>query len=191
VLTHGASGCDDMNKAWKGNIKEAYDDANKLVNVDGVKKEIKWDDAAALEFFGPDALNKDEQKQIQAVLANAATVKSGWSLIPNYIHVRCDDPKKRCPKDGDKDPCAGSDQDDIDGDDDKVVGAYASNPAQSEDKYSEINFCKPFFDQRSLTNAMAFGSGATNKLIKNDLRRYDSRGKNTLSFSPVSLRSKF
>jgi hypothetical protein len=48
-----------------------------------------------------------------------------------------------------------------------------------------------FFDQHSLTDAMAFGSGATNKLIKNDLRRYDSRGKNTVSFSPVSLRSKF
>jgi hypothetical protein len=41
MLTHSASGCDDMNKAWKGNIKEAYDDANKLFNLDGVKKNIK------------------------------------------------------------------------------------------------------------------------------------------------------
>jgi hypothetical protein len=91
-------GCDERNKAWKGIIKEAYEDANKLVNRDGIKNDIEWDDAAAFEFFGPDALNKNQQKQIQAVLANASTIKSGWSSTPNYIHVRCDDPSKKCPR---------------------------------------------------------------------------------------------
>lgn len=173
------SGCDDRNEAWKDNINEAFDDANKLVNVDGVKDNIKWDDAAALEFFGPDALNKDQQAQIQAVLANTATVHRGWTLIPNYIHVRCDDPKKQCPKDDDEDPCKTTNFDNIDdgNEGDKVVIAYANNPKQSEDKYSEINFCKGFFDQRSLTNAMAYGSSPSNVVLKNDIRRYESRGK--------------
>ncbi|KAL8842264.1 MAG: hypothetical protein Q9170_000590 [Blastenia crenularia] len=152
----GYDGCDAANKAWKGNINEAYEDANSLVNVDGVKNNIKWDDAAALEFFGPDALNKGQQKQMQAVLANA----------------------KICSKGDDKDPCKDTDYDSIDAGNDAsmVVLAYANNPKQSEDKYSEINFCTPFFDQRGLSNAIGYGSAPSNILVKNDIRRYDNRG---------------
>lgn len=53
MLTVINSGCDDISPLIKGWIKEAYTDANKLVNYDGVKANIDWDSAAALEFLGP------------------------------------------------------------------------------------------------------------------------------------------
>ena len=132
-----------------------------------------------MEYLGPDALNKDQQEQIQAVLANTATVHRGWTLIPNWLHVRCDDPRKWCSQEDDNDPCKDANFDDIDAEDDKkkVCFAYANNPKQSQDKYPEINFCKPFFDQRSLTNAIAFGSAFSSPVLKSDIRYYVSRGK--------------
>ncbi|RYP12592.1 hypothetical protein DL765_007223 [Monosporascus sp. GIB2] len=80
----------------RGGINEAYADVNKLVNLEGVKNHIDWDSAAALEYFGPSSLNKDRQQQIQAVLANVATVSLGWSPTPNWIRVRCNDPLQIC-----------------------------------------------------------------------------------------------
>lgn len=50
------SNCDNINKNWKEQIKEAYTDANRLVNIDGVKSEIDWNSAAALEYFGPSGM---------------------------------------------------------------------------------------------------------------------------------------
>lgn len=50
------SKCDQINPNWKGNIKEAYTDANRLVNIDGVKANIDWNSAAALEFLGPSGI---------------------------------------------------------------------------------------------------------------------------------------
>src|SRR2546423_909733 len=59
---------------------------------------IDWNSAAALEYLGPAAFNKNQQKQIQVVFANAATVYPGSFFNPFtwYIRVRCDDPFKRC-----------------------------------------------------------------------------------------------
>ncbi len=48
--------CDDIDKNIKGWIKEAYVDANKLVNYDGVKSNINWNSAAALEYLGPSGM---------------------------------------------------------------------------------------------------------------------------------------
>lgn len=50
------SGCDDIHKSIRGWIKEAYADAIKLVDFDGVKQNINWDSAAALEFLGPSGM---------------------------------------------------------------------------------------------------------------------------------------
>jgi hypothetical protein len=89
---------------------------------------------------------------------------------------------KRCLKDDKEDPCAtdgGGDDDKIDA---KYLSAYAINPPQSTDKYSQISFCQPFFDQRSLTNAVAYGTGHKQTLPGNDIRNYRNRGMSTLFF---------
>ncbi|KAJ0333877.1 hypothetical protein COL922a_010324 [Colletotrichum nupharicola] len=44
-------------------IKQAYKDANKIVNLKGVKSDINWDSAAALEYLGPPG-----KKRIQGLL---------------------------------------------------------------------------------------------------------------------------
>jgi hypothetical protein len=58
------------------------------VDYDEIKKDIDFNTAAALEFLGPAILNKNQQKQIQAVFANVATVYTGSSwYTPNWIRV--------------------------------------------------------------------------------------------------------
>ncbi|KAI9765507.1 MAG: hypothetical protein M1840_007333 [Geoglossum simile] len=163
----GFEGCDERNRSWKGNINEAYDDANLIVNLDGVKNNINWNEAAALEFLGPAALNRDQQGQIQAVFANAATVKPRWSLIPNWIHVRCDDLLHYCP-----DPCAAART----GNDPQDLAAYARNPAQSADGYPEINYCPQFFTLQNLGSAIERGVSNKNRLRSSELSRYENRG---------------
>ncbi|EON66292.1 hypothetical protein W97_05685 [Coniosporium apollinis CBS 100218] len=164
---YGWDGCDDINKLIKGWIKEAYTDANKLVNYDGVKSNINWDSAAALEYLGPSAYNKDQQKQIQAVFANVATVKEGISWwTPNWIRVRCDDPAGLCSK---KCPTSQENKDPA------VVLAYARNPVQAGEKYPDISFCPEFYGLRNLGNAIAYGSGFSNPNMKNDLSNYEGR----------------
>ncbi|KAI8936964.1 hypothetical protein NX059_006192 [Plenodomus lindquistii] len=65
-------------------IKEAYSDANKLVNHEAIKDKIDFNTAAALEFLGPAVLNKDQQAQIQSVFANMATMhESASPYTPN------------------------------------------------------------------------------------------------------------
>ena len=63
-------------------------------------------DAAALDFFGPEALNVGQKSQIQTVMANAATIRQHSCLTLWCIHVRCDNPKNLCTKDDDDDPWA-------------------------------------------------------------------------------------
>lgn len=162
---YGFDGCDKIPhaKEW---INEAYADAIKLVDYDGVKENIRWDSAAALEYLGPDAFNKDQQKQIQAVFANVATVKPGFWPPQNYIRARCDDPARQCSF-----RCPETQEDEGQGD----VIAYARNPKQAGGKYPDISFCPPFYGQRNLGNAIAFGSGVSNPRTKNDLTRYRGR----------------
>lgn len=90
----------------KGKIDGAYYDAWVMSSTAGVASGIDWNNAAALEFLGAPGLNKDKQPQIQAVLANAATViYSNKNLFQHYLKVRCDDPFNRCQNRPDQDPC--------------------------------------------------------------------------------------
>ncbi|KAK5010505.1 hypothetical protein LTR28_009489 [Elasticomyces elasticus] len=172
---YGWDGCDNIDKNIKGWLKEAYTDANKLVNYDGVRSGIKWDSAAALEYLGPSAFNKDQQAQIQAVFANVATVKNGASWwTPNWIRVRCDDPARRCST---RCPSAREDED-MD-----VVVAYARNPKDAGSKLPEISFCPQYYGLRSLGNAVAYGSGFTNPRMKNLLSNYEGRA-NSVNDNP-------
>ena len=42
----GFDGCVDKDKAWRGNLQEAYDDAHKLIADKSVKETINWQEAA-------------------------------------------------------------------------------------------------------------------------------------------------
>jgi len=156
---------------WKRNIKEAYDDFKALSHTDGVFQNIDWNSAAALEYLGPAAFNKKQQKQIQAVFANAATVYPGSFFSPFkwYIRVRCDDPFKRCdrcnPPENPPPPKLRT-----------KLTAYSRNKDPTDNRYPMINFCQAFFDdKRSLTNALAYGSGLTGP-DQFDLGNYLNRG---------------
>lgn len=90
----------------KGKIDGAYYDAWLMSNTAGVASDIDWNNAAALEFLGAPGLNKDQQSQIQAVFANAATViYSNKNIFQHYLKVRCDDPFNICQNRPDNDPC--------------------------------------------------------------------------------------
>ncbi|KAK7926917.1 hypothetical protein PG985_003915 [Apiospora marii] len=154
----------------RGWINEAYADANKLVNIEGVASEINWDSAAALEYLGPSALNKDQQAQIQAVLANVATVFPGWAPRPfaNWIRVRCDDPLHKCSYD-----CPQATEDENKKGD---LIAYARNPDGTKQmKWPDISFCPKFYGERNLGNAIAYGSGFSNAKDRFDISNYFSR----------------
>ncbi|KAM5443102.1 hypothetical protein MferCBS31731_001977 [Microsporum ferrugineum] len=64
--------------AWEGAIKLAQ-------NVG----KVGLNDAAAIDFFGPpQLLNKDDQRNIQAIFDNAKTFGQGWALNPGWWKVR-------------------------------------------------------------------------------------------------------
>jgi hypothetical protein len=173
-LTILRSGCSET---WERNIKEAYDDFKTLSHTDGVFQNIDWNSAAALEYLGPAAFNKHQQKQIQAVFANAATVYPGSFFNPFrwYIRVRCDDPFKRCARDNGDDPCNPPENSPRSKPRTKL-NAYVRNKDPTDDRYPMINFCKTFFDdKRSLTNALAYGSGLTGP-AQFSLNNYLNRG---------------
>ncbi|KAL8775163.1 MAG: hypothetical protein Q9194_003851, partial [Teloschistes cf. exilis] len=152
---YGYTGCKDFPGA-KGKIDEAYYDSWVMANTKGVKSDINWNEASALEFLGAPGLNKDKQPQIQAVMANIATVIYSYKnpLFQHYIKVRCDDPAKKCQKRPDNDPCQPNDPDDKD--------------------YPFINFCQGFLDRRNLADAITYG-----KALKSPenlkLSNYDNR----------------
>ena len=104
---YGYTGCKKLFPGGKKKIDDAYYDSWVIANGAGVKSDIDWNSAAALEFLGPPGLNKDQQSQIQAVLANIATVIYTYKnpLFVHYIKVRCDDPAKRCQNRHENDPC--------------------------------------------------------------------------------------
>ncbi|KAJ8133212.1 hypothetical protein O1611_g410 [Lasiodiplodia mahajangana] len=174
----GWNGCKDKDPTWKEKIIEAYADANKLVNYDEVKTRIDFNSAAALEFLGPSGLNKYHQGNIQGIFANVATVKEGASwYTPNWIRVRCDDPRQLCTPDSDDPDDPECPPASAQGDEQTAeTTAYATNPFENgNDKFSEINFCPPFFSLRNLGNAMAYGSGKGHPILNAVLSNYESR----------------
>ncbi|KAL8914851.1 MAG: hypothetical protein Q9172_007013, partial [Xanthocarpia lactea] len=171
---YGYTGCKDFPGA-KGKIDGAYYDSWVMANTKGVKSDINWNEASALEFLGAPGLNKEKQPQIQAVMANIATVIYSYKnpLFQHYIKVRCDDPKKRCQKRPDNDPCQPDPPND--GDEPKPTPlAYSSNRDPDDTDYPFINFCDGFLNRRSLADAITYG-----KALKSPdnlkLANYDNR----------------
>ncbi|KIW10169.1 hypothetical protein PV08_11130 [Exophiala spinifera] len=163
----GFNGCDNVQTA---NIKEAYNDFKTLSNTEGVLSNIDWNSAAALEYLGPPGFNKKQRKQIQAVFANAATVYPGSFANPFrlWIRVRCDDPFKKCTDDCNP-PQDPPPQDPL-----SSLNAYSKNQDPDDPDSPMVNFCNPFFQKRSLTNAYAFGSAQTGA-AKFDIDNYINR----------------
>ena len=50
---YGWDKCKEKDSTWKEKVIEAYTDSNKLVNLDGVRKDLDFNSAAALEYLGP------------------------------------------------------------------------------------------------------------------------------------------
>ncbi|KAI1409240.1 hypothetical protein F5Y13DRAFT_203653 [Hypoxylon sp. FL1857] len=69
----------------QSDIEAAWDDAIKLVTT---LPKIDFNDVAAVDYFGPPALNKDYQSKIQAVFDNAKTFGQGWKITPTPFKVR-------------------------------------------------------------------------------------------------------
>ncbi|KAA6407717.1 MAG: FG-GAP repeat domain-containing [Lasallia pustulata] len=157
----------------KGNIDEAYYDSWTIANTAGVLSNINWNEAAALEYLGAPGLNQPQQSQIQAVLANIATVIYSYkNLFLHPLHVRCDDPFKRRQNRPDQDPCQPNPPNP--GEKPKPTPlAYARN-TDPDDQYPMINFCKGFFQRRSLTNAISYGT-ALRSPENLRLSNYDNR----------------
>ncbi|KAI8630070.1 hypothetical protein F5Y19DRAFT_70377 [Xylariaceae sp. FL1651] len=66
-------------------IEAAWDDAIKLVTS---LPKVDFNDVAAVDFFGPPALNKDYQSKIQAVFDSAKTFGQGWKITPAPFKVQ-------------------------------------------------------------------------------------------------------
>ncbi|KAL7802066.1 glycoside hydrolase family 18 protein [Trichoderma aethiopicum] len=103
------------------------------------KAGINWNEASAIEYLGPPAMNHDSQAGITKMYKNLATIQPGW-LVPSFlswgIAVRCDDPGGLCP--------CGSGSDTI---------AYTNN---KDPKYgiASINFCPRYFTLPRLGTVM-------------------------------------
>ncbi|KAI1374101.1 hypothetical protein F4677DRAFT_447748 [Hypoxylon crocopeplum] len=69
----------------QSDIESAWDDAIKLVTA---LPNVDFNDVAAVDFFGPPALNKDYQSKIQAVFDNAKTFGQGWKITPTPLKVQ-------------------------------------------------------------------------------------------------------
>ncbi|PPJ50821.1 hypothetical protein CBER1_06501 [Cercospora berteroae] len=167
---YGFDGCAGDQKGW---INEAYYDAWTMSSLDGVKANIDWNEAAALEFLGPLGLYQPQQAQIQAVLANMATVIYSYkNPFRHALHVRCNDPKKKCQNRPENDPCQPNPPNPGQKAE-KLPNAYSANE-DPDDGYSMINFCEGFINLRSLTNGYAYGSGLSAP-FKYRIDRYNNR----------------
>lgn len=176
-------GCD---RTQQQAIKDAHEDAVTMAlhveNIDFAN------DPGAMDFFGPSALNKDWQSNIQSVFDHIGTFRLS-DVWPGYkMNARCgaaNDQKyqNRCNRQG--------------------VIAYqwntktdAANPnnAPRYDKYdalSNMHFCDQFFYYKNLGDAINDQKDSDNFKWRYDLTKYKNQGKSssrpTLSFASQSL----
>lgn len=163
---YGYNGC-TKNGFSKAKINDAYYDQWKLTNRKGVKKDIDWNSAAALEYLGPPANNEKYQDRIQNLFYHASSVIYSYkNPYAHYIHVRCDDPEKKC---GQKCKPSNGDRTDQDG----GTIAYASQE-DPDDGYSMINFCPPFIPMRRLRDAAIDYGKARKPPLNSHVEQYKS-----------------
>ncbi|KAH8811545.1 glycoside hydrolase family 18 protein [Xylogone sp. PMI_703] len=148
-------GCDDTQKTA---IYSGWQQSWKIMNLmyHNAFYDFNFNEAAAVEYLGAPALNKDQQDAIKdlrggtsnpdshfvGIYVNLATIQPGYISTPLdwKIHVRCDDPKGKC-------PCGIAS--------DKV--AYTTNK-DAQSGIARINFCPLYFSAPDLDAAMKNGN---------------------------------
>ncbi|KAL4811263.1 hypothetical protein BDV18DRAFT_7414 [Aspergillus unguis] len=160
-------GCDS---AQKKAIKQAHEDA--VTMAEHVKEIDFGNDPGAMDFFGPAALNKDWQSNIQSVFEHISTFRLS-DVWPGYrMNARCgaaNDKKyqNRCSRPG--------------------LAAYqwntktdASNPNNAPfynkaDAVSNMHFCDIFFQYKKLDDAVDASKDVDNFMWRYDLSKYKNQ----------------
>jgi hypothetical protein len=119
-----------------------------------------WYTDIAEDFFGdPSQVSDEVHNQIRNVLQNAGTVTHGSVLNPFKwsLNVRCNEREGRskCIQAPEEDPCAEDPDNSATRPSDTI--AYTYNQEHTAN-FAEITFCPQFFNERSLQEAMAYGT---------------------------------
>lgn len=137
--------CDPEHGFDRQEIYSGWQQSWKIMNniYKEAKAGIDWNEASAVEYLGPPAMNEDYRNNMTDIFESLATIQPGW-LIPDLfawkIAVRCDDPFGKCK--------CGSGLNTV---------AYTTN---DDAKYggASINFCQPYFHMPSLDTVMGHAS---------------------------------
>lgn len=137
-------GCDNWEKDY---IYRGWVQSWKLMNkiIEEIE-DMNFNEASAVEFLGPPAMNKDSQERLKGLYKRWATIRPGLFETPFdwRLHVRCDDPRKKC-----GDPC---------NKDLSKRGPYAYTTNNDTDsKLARINFCPRYFTAMDLGDAIKEG----------------------------------
>ncbi|KAI0470671.1 hypothetical protein GGR56DRAFT_659966 [Xylariaceae sp. FL0804] len=154
-------------------IEKAWDDAINLVTS---LPKVDFNDVAAIDFFGPPALNKKYQSKIRAVFDSAKTFGQGWKITPAPLKVKINvgcggDPKReldeRCSKKG------------------GGVKAYTFNTKNSDgsgprnynkpDATMNMYLCNSFFDYANLADQINHFKNDQDYTHKYGLQYYTNR----------------
>ncbi|KAJ7212759.1 hypothetical protein B0H12DRAFT_378436 [Mycena haematopus] len=139
------AGCDTSQKSQ---LRQAFKDAGNLASK-GTNFDINL--AASMDFFGaPPFLDGGSRTIIQGNFARAAAYQPRWDdwLRISYINLTCNDPAELCGP---------------------TTFAYRVDPEPRP--YPLLNFCPPFFEQRSLEEAVEYAMADERR--RYDLRSYD------------------
>ncbi|RYP18792.1 hypothetical protein DL765_003727 [Monosporascus sp. GIB2] len=138
-------GCDnwDTNEIYKGWVQSWKIMNQVLREVDN----INWNEASAVEYLGPPGLIGPVQSRIKDLYKRWATIQPGYVTTPFdwRLHVRCDDPRRRC-----KDPCDSNPAN-------RGPYAYATN-RDADSGLARINFCPRYFQTLNLKDAIDNGN---------------------------------
>jgi hypothetical protein len=154
----GWDGCEKEYGMDPAQIFSGWQESWKLMNyIYGVAKGgINFNEAAAVEYLAPPALNKDQQTEFKNIFLQLATIQPGYIETPLdwRIAVRCDDPARKC-------LCKPNSK----------VTAYTTN---KDDEYdiARINFCPLYFTSSTLDRAMEYAQPSLGVDWYADLGKY-------------------
>ncbi|KAF4420538.1 Killer toxin subunits alpha/beta [Fusarium austroafricanum] len=103
---------------------------------------LNWNEAAALDYLSPPFINEEEQAAIKNIFDTVVTIRGDSNFNPFkwWLHVRCDDPDKKC-------PCGGT----------SSTIAYTTNK-DAKSGYARINFCPRYFAAPNLDQVISDNS---------------------------------
>ncbi|KAF2721544.1 hypothetical protein K431DRAFT_346203 [Polychaeton citri CBS 116435] len=152
VVLNGFEGCSPIQSSF---IRSSFDEMNnKLMagefthgqEAELKYKQIDWQSAAAVQFFGPGYKLDSARRNVLKGLAHRP--------VHSLEHVRCDDPKLKC-------PCEDED------------GGLAYTSHVRDQYFDHINFCPSFFRLPKLDDAM--NAAANDAILRDKLDEYRNR----------------